>query len=764
MTDNCKIISVTAESPVVNVSNGAKVATAQTKEVITQVQSVQLAPPSPIVCYESRLTGLGEEWIPDPHLFKYLETEFSLNDYFKTHAFKVLNEQATLSEIRFSSVRKVLAESTVLTDAFNRVWNAFRSFNDSVTKTELLRLHPYKVINDSTTNFEQLTYFVRKNLEDQVTMADLTKIYIQVLSGKFEHVWTSDQFSRIVNYVRIFNDQVDTTDDFYGLANIDDDQYALVYKVLLDFTSTPDVHSIRFTRSPILDAINASEVHAISLARPIQSNANAGDVLLNLDSSLLKLDQVAFTDVNSFVFNQGTIEDIAAISETVANYLIKPFTDQITNTDLSFRDFNKIVNDVINITELVKFELLKTISDQGTVTDEIANAMSKIASDESVAFSETLFKKDIALLIKEEDYYFSDYFFEDYFFKAVHATDQITDVQFTKNIEDIVDATDDFYGSLNVDDDQVASVHKILSTWVSNSDTFSRVAQFYRTFNNSFNTSEVVSSVFNKTLSDTSVILEVVSKSLAKVFSDVYQTSEVVAKQVAKALADSTANSELTYFNSAKVIPDTVLTNEILSKVLSIIRSDVASISETFVRVFVAFRSFNESVSQSDSHLITVGKNNIEVLNASESDIKLVSKILNENVVNIELLKFNYSKQINDIVDATDDFYGIANVDDDQVASVTKVLADYATNTDAFSRLVQFIRSYNEVLTLSEVSYKGYLKPVTETVSKTDLATVTVNSSKLETVTTSQSLTIYNQNYYASNYMVPGYYGEMYIY
>ena len=118
MTDNCKIISVTAKQPVVTVPNGAKVATAEAKEVITRVESVQLAPPSPDVCYESRLTGMGEEWIPDPHLFKYLETEFSLNDYIKSHVFKALNEQAATSETRFSNVVKVLATSTDASDIF----------------------------------------------------------------------------------------------------------------------------------------------------------------------------------------------------------------------------------------------------------------------------------------------------------------------------------------------------------------------------------------------------------------------------------------------------------------------------------------------------------------------------------------------------------------------------------------------------------------------------------------------------------------------
>ena len=262
-----------------------------------------------------------------------------------------------------------------------------------------------------------------------------------------------------------------------------------------------------FNRAPILDSITASDVKAIGLHRPIQSNANAQDALLSLDSSLLKLESVLWSDVHSVVIDKAPFEDSVVIDNPIYNYLHKPFVETLSNTELTLFDVTKVNEDIVNTIESIRFSLLSTISDQSSVNDVLSNAMSKIADDEMVAFSETLFKKDIALLIKEEDYYLSDYFLEDYFFKAVHATDQITDVQFAKNIVDVVDATDDFYGALNVDDDQTASVHKILVTWVSNSDTFSRIVQFYRVFNDTSNTSEVIANVFGKVLSDTTTAI-----------------------------------------------------------------------------------------------------------------------------------------------------------------------------------------------------------------------------------------------------------------
>ena len=149
MADNCKIISVTANNPVVTIPNGEKVATAVTKEIITNVPAAPITTSVSDSCVQSNLSGLGEEWIPDSRLFKFNTEELSLNDYLKTHAFKVLLESTALTDTNSKYSRKVLSDIADVTDSFDRVWNIIRSHNDSTTHSELLRFSVAKALNET---------------------------------------------------------------------------------------------------------------------------------------------------------------------------------------------------------------------------------------------------------------------------------------------------------------------------------------------------------------------------------------------------------------------------------------------------------------------------------------------------------------------------------------------------------------------------------------------------------------------------------------
>jgi hypothetical protein len=764
MTDNCKTISVTAKQPPANVSNGAKVATVETKELVTQVSSVDIAPPSQDVCYNSVLEGLGEAWVPDSRLFKYLETEFNLNEYFIKHIKKALADQFDTADIAYKRVIKTLKENTALSDSHYHVWNAFRNYSDSTTHSELFRFNSYKVINTTFTNFEQLNYVVDKHLVDHTTMADLTKILIEVRTDKHQFVDASDVFNYVVNFVRVFTDHINTTDDFFGQANIDDDQTASVVKVLSDRTIHLEAFGVNFTKAPLEHSVDNSDLVTKAYVSVKYDFANLFPSVPTFVSSLNKLEEINTTEVFSNVFTKAPIEDVATLTEQAYLSFVRPIEESFNHVDEMYLNPVKVLSHAVEFSEALVFDLLSTITDQTVTAEELSKAMSKIVDTDSLAASDTMLGKHISILFKEEDYFLSDYFLEDYFFKAVHTTDSITDVQFTKNIIDIVDATDDFYGALNLDDDQTANMHKVLSTWVSNSDVFSRIVTFYRTLTDSTDLNDLLYTTFGKIANDTAHMLDVPSKATAKTLRDINILISVVAKRLGKLLTSTTSNSDDYVFSIGKGITTTATSGEIVARSVTTVKSDSADASDLFSRVFVAFRSFSDSITRSDSHLIGVGKNTVEVLNVDEAYTLFMSKILNQTVNHTEVLRFDLSKRLNDIVDATDDFYGVTNLDDDQVASVTKVSVDAFDASDVFTRIATYFRSYTEVLDLSEVVSLGLTKPLTSAVVSSELTTKVGAKVINNTASTSQSLTIYNQDYYASNYMVPGYYGEMYSY
>ena len=81
-----------------------------TLPAITQTSDVEL---------QFTATGLGEENIPDPRLFKFLSDEFGFSEQKLFSVFKSLNELTTTQEQVSKLLQKVLADATSNSDVFN---------------------------------------------------------------------------------------------------------------------------------------------------------------------------------------------------------------------------------------------------------------------------------------------------------------------------------------------------------------------------------------------------------------------------------------------------------------------------------------------------------------------------------------------------------------------------------------------------------------------------------------------------------------------
>lgn len=116
------------------------------------------------------------------------------------------------------------------------------------------------------------------------------------------------------------------------------------------------------------------------------------------------------------------------------------------------------------------------------------------------------------------------------------------------------------------------------------------------------------------------------------------------------------------------------------------------------------------------------------------------------------------------MVDATDDFYGLANIDDDQYVSFQKSVSDYATNQEVFSTLTTFLRSVNESQYLSERFAAVVNKAISDITNSSDTVTLLTAPNKLESVSTSQTISLTLQSYFSQDYVELGYTGETYTY
>ena len=764
MAENCKIISVTANNPVVTIPNGAKVATAETKEIITNVPVTPLVTNVSDNCVKSNLSGLGEEWIPDSRLFKFNVEDLNLNDYLVQHAGKVIIDDPNMSEVISKHAAKVLSDTYQALDTFDRVWNVIRFHTDSTTNSELTKYSVGKNLRETKTFQELLRFNTRTVYADSISMSDLTKMLILVKSGKFEQVNFSDVFSRIVNYVRIFNDQVDATDDFYGVMNVDDDQYALVQKVVLEFKEIRERFSVRLNRAPILDVVDPVETIAKRLERPFFDISSALASEPYFYSNLGKRETVTYSELFKYSIAKITDDEIVLSSDIVANHLEKILEDSITITDDAFITRFKGAEDTSLMQDLISFGLNSTLLDSFTFSEELATSTSKVLEGDTANLSEPLFTKIVSICVNEIDYFAEAYVLEDYTFKAVHATDAITDVRFSKIIHDIVDATDDFYGTANIDDDQYATVTKVIADNSSISDVFSRIVSFIRSYSDLFSLSELQYFIFGKQLSDTAMSFEETAKDASTIKSDSITNTDLMTNSVNKRALDSVSYTEFKLFAVYRVVSDTVLKSDVVAKAISTLYESAATAGDTFNRIFVAFRSFADTVVKSDLATILVGKNVVDVIGTSELNTYLVSKAINDTTLTLDTKVFNVSKKLLDIVDATDDFYGEANTDDDQYANVTKTLADYASPSELFSRIVTFIRSYTDTVLKTDIATLNFNKRINDTSITSEYVTKAGAKVLSETSSTSQTVQLGIQDYFASNYVVPGYVGQTFTY
>lgn len=383
---------------------------------------------------------------------------------------KFLDTGDVSDETRLSAT-KILSTGFTKSDVVTLKWDAARVF------TEL------KNTSDLITGFDVAS----TKLDTASTNETVSKYGTKQLNTTFTQ---SDQFSRTVWYIRNFEDLVDSTDDFLGAANIDDDQIATIGKNTIDYATTSD-----YTR---------------------------------FDGTKL-------------------IIDTTAILNPISLRTTKILADSFTKTDLVVLNPQKVIRDIPTTTDVATKASSKVLVDVAFNTNPISLGPIKILSDST------------------------NYTVDD--FSRV--------VNYVRNFTDLVDATDDFYGSANIDDDQIASFGKNVIDYFATSDakavylsivkSDSYVVSDNTTFSSgkiladSFTRNEVLSFNTNKQPLDSVTSLEVSTKSAGKTLSDTTNSSDTASKASGKLAVDVFSSTDTSYKNAGKVASETLYTADVLT-------------------------------------------------------------------------------------------------------------------------------------------------------------------------------------------------------
>ena len=219
-----------------------------------------------------------------------------------------------------------------------------------------------------------------------ITKADqTTNALVQFMSAlleKTETIELTESFATVSNYNRNFYSHLYATDDYYGQANLDDDQIAAFNKALINIVQHTDVHSIfsETNRSSILTT-NSNLVEK-NTGTTISTPYASSDTTSSLTAKLL---QNGFTasDVTSilsgfFLFSAANVQD------NLKEFIFDKILDSTsTSTEIISSTPTKALNTVATLVDPKSFYLAATANSQVVSAISLAKA-SQVVYENSV--------------------------------------------------------------------------------------------------------------------------------------------------------------------------------------------------------------------------------------------------------------------------------------------------------------------------------------------------------------------------------------------
>lgn len=600
------------------------------------------------------LDNMGEESIPNPSLFKRAHDYYAATD--RLTVTLNISKLDTLNGVtdafsRVVSYNRVFQESQVTNDSY-KTFAVTKDVIDTGYLSEVYANSLSKPFTDTslTTDIRSVEY--GKNVFENITLTEEV-LKLDYVKLEDDTVATQDVLTRTVDFNRDFSDFVDATDDFYGSANIDDDQIANVGKTLVDWLASSEVRVIDLSivKSDVatstdqkesevtkvsVDTFSSSEQLVYSVDKATQDTTTTSD-LQTYETGKALQDTGTTSEVKDFAVGK-TLADTFGYAEEVSysgvKYLNTGYTVQdVTTTAWSaYRSFDDLVASSTQISFSASTELLTSTSN----TDTLANETTKVSEDSFITSDE---------LSRTVDY--------------------------NRDFADYIDATDDFYGAANIDDDQIANVGKSSIDWVNTGEQ--TAYDVSKVLADSYTAPDVLYSATYKVTSDTTGNVDVAFYSADKVLNTGYITQETVAVEAAKTTADTTTTtdlfarqvdfnrdvvdsssaSETVYLNTGKPIVDSTTTSDTTTLVADFNRSptDIANSSETL--------SFG------------VSKSIVDILGLSEIPVFENSKILSDSFTKQDEIRNAPNKGVVDYTISTDyvTFYLFTNRYFDEIAT-----------------------------------------------------------------------------------------------
>jgi len=666
------------------------------------------------------LSGVNENSVPSLTIGQLIRNPLLISDLVNLRAAfyrDYINNIQVLDNFSRVVNYKRLQQETVTVNNPEPVFSIQTLFNETVNLSEFLnkRIELLKLdaVNILEINFKNLD----KLLPDS-TVNVVSNIYKQFLTPKQDAAKVSDISRLFVSFNRDFLETIGVTDDYLGLANIDDDQYATFGKA---FNDSANVQELNYFLANILksEELGAGDGRYLKVGILKSDVATAKDIFSRQVAYRYNtLDYTNTADSIKFTAKKGIqIQAFARdLFDRTVNY-IRTFTNKSNSSDK------------ISITNSLLKQDLVNLADVFTRTAQFNRIIDNIASTNDTPYISTY-----RLLVDSSSVIDYTYLNTGKFFtNLVIFSDILTRVvDYNKLLSNQVGATDDYLGAANIDDDEYVTFSKVTGD-------LAYVSEINYKFIN-----VLLTTIYAKAL-DTPYI------NTSKQLSNQFNSLDTVVTNTNKVLIDITKSLDNTSLTIKSSTSDQSVISDVFDRQVDYKRSalDYSNIAQFVAMQFNKFAS-NQSIAtdlfarQVDYKRTIIDYNN--VLDIFSRQVDYNRNVADQNnILDAFARQVDYKRAVIDYINIYDIIYAQLNF--------TRSIADQNTVFDLFSRQVDYkptITDYSNTVeyvnknigkdlgiqqvNAFEVAYKQVSKLIQESFSAAEANAKAISLGKLDIV------------------------------
>jgi hypothetical protein len=721
---------------------------------------------------------------------------------------RVFDDLVSSTETSFW-IEKVLFDNIQLSEQVKLVVAFIRGYSDQLNISDTIKLTTGKYYLDSASasdagyfkkttiksTLETILVTDTKNFSVSKTLTDLLQI-VETKRGLIQKpvidsIRITDLFATVSNYFKNFTELVSPTDDYYGLANIDDDEYATFNKVVnewLQITQSAPIFQVAKALTETLLSVEAVSKLAAKAIIPdsvsisdstVNQTVAAGSFVPGQTYVILSTGTTDYTLIGASSNQPGT--QFVATGAGTGTGTATQVVQQIANSS-SAGSFIPGQTYIIQSTGSTNFTQIGASNNQpgtqfvatgvgtGTGTaSQITNAGNFIIGQTYIIQSTGT--TDYTLIGASSNQ-------PGIKFVATGVGTGTGTASQTKSVIITITNAGNFVPGQTYIIQSTGTTDYTLIGASSNQPGTQFVATGTGTGSGIAYQATPVSNVFQAISKPKFIeLLNINDQKYFAANKQVLETltlTERIQKAVSIMLMDTSTSSESV--------------NKYLTKLLA---PETITLAEYFVYVLARFYEFSEQFTTSDLNNFGIGKTITETLTTADSSFSTISgfnKVYSDFLVIQDTLNrlVNFNLTLTDLVQSTDDYYGLANIDDDQYVTFNKTatselftvydftstrllkgIPNIAEDTVVYSEYITKQTSKNiSDLIVSVEYYKATInKRINDTVTNSDIIItnyITAGNQKYLTdlLTVSSSVTINQQNYFASNYVTTGYTGS----